>query len=79
MSTETIRTAFDGVQQEPMHGTSLLYTFDDADAPEQNTVQYSETYGNRAIHKDGWWACARVDRIPWDLSPPTMASSNGWP
>jgi arylsulfatase A-like enzyme/uncharacterized membrane protein len=63
----------DGVKQEPMHGTSLVYTFDNADAPEQHTVQCSETYGNRAIYQDGWWACARVDRIPWDLTRETMA------
>ncbi|TLM98524.1 MAG: hypothetical protein FDZ75_02175 [Actinobacteria bacterium] len=29
--------------------------------------------GNRAIYKDGWWACARVDRVPWDFSPPVIA------
>jgi arylsulfatase len=28
--------------------------------------------GSRAIYKDGWWACARLDRIPWDFSPPTI-------
>ena len=63
----------DGIDQEPMDGTSFLYTFDDADAPERHTVQYFETFGNRAIYKDGWWAACRLDRIPWDLSPTTMA------
>ena len=52
----------DGIEQEPMHGTSFVYTFDDADAAERHTVQYFETYGNRAIYQDGWWACARLDR-----------------
>jgi hypothetical protein len=36
-------------------------------------VQYFESMGNRAIYKDGWWACARLDRIPWDFSPATIA------
>ena len=65
-------TTVDGIEQEPMDGTSFLYTFDDKDAEEQHTVQYSESFGNRAIYKDGWWACARVDRIPWDFTPKTL-------
>ena len=63
----------DGTAQKPMEGTSFLYTFEDADAPERHTVQYFEIVGNRAIYKDGWWAACKLDRIPWDLSPPTMA------
>ena len=63
----------DGIEQEPMHGTSFLYTFEDADAAERHTQQYWETYGNRAMYKDGWWACAKLDRIPWDASPGTLA------
>jgi len=63
----------DGIEQEPMHGTSFLYTFEDADAAERHTQQYWETYGNRAMYKDGWWACAKLDRIPWDASPSTLA------
>ena len=63
----------DGIEQKPMEGTSFLYSFDDASAPERHTVQYFEIVGNRAIYKDGWWAACKLDRIPWDLSPPTMA------
>ena len=48
------------------------YTLDDAKAQEQHTVQYFEFAGSRAIYKDGWWACAKLDRIPWDFSPDTM-------
>ncbi len=63
----------DGTDQKPMEGTSFLYTFEDANAPERHTVQYFEIVGNRAIYKDGWWAACKLDRIPWDISPPTMA------
>ena len=63
----------DGTVQKPMEGTSFLYSFEDANAPERHTVQYFEIVGNRAIYKDGWWAACKLDRIPWDLSPPTMA------
>jgi arylsulfatase A-like enzyme/uncharacterized membrane protein len=62
----------DGIGQEPMDGTSFLYTFDDASAPERHTVQYFEMFGGRAIYKDGWWAASRPDRLPWDLSPQTL-------
>ena len=63
----------DGIEQEPMDGTSFVYTFDDASAAERHTVQYSESFGSRAIYKDGWWACARIDRVPWGFSPETLA------
>jgi arylsulfatase A-like enzyme/uncharacterized membrane protein len=62
----------DGIEQEPMDGTSFAYTLDDADAAERHTVQYFENYGSRAIYKDGWWACAKLDKIPWDLTPETL-------
>jgi arylsulfatase len=63
----------DGIEQEPMDGTSFLYTFDDASAEERHTVQYFEIGANRAIYKEGWWAAARLDRLPWDLSPETLS------
>ena len=63
----------DGTVQKPMEGTSFLHTFEDANAAERHTVQYFEAVGNRAIYKDGWWAACKLDRIPWDISPPTMA------
>ena len=62
----------DGIEQEPMDGTSFLYTFDDSTAAERHTVQYFEVLGSRAIYKDGWWACARLDKDPWDLAPETI-------
>ena len=62
----------DGIAQNPLEGTSFLYSFDDANAAERHTVQYFEIYGNRAIYKDGWWAASMLDRIPWDASPPSI-------
>jgi arylsulfatase len=59
--------AVDGIAQMPMHGTSFVYTFDDAKAPSRHTQQYFEIFGNRAMYKDGWIACSRIDRIPWKL------------
>ena len=71
----------DGIEQEPMDGTSFQYTWDDAGAEERHTVQYFEVIGARAIYKDGWWACSRPDRLPWDLSPETLSRwgpGSGW-
>jgi len=62
----------DGIEQEPMDGTSFAYTLGDPKAAEQHTVQYFEMYGSRAIYKDGWWACAKLDKLPWDFSPATL-------
>ncbi len=63
----------DGIQQEPMDGTSFLYTFDDDEAAERHTTQYFEMFGSRAIYKDGWWAASNPTRLPWDVSPATLA------
>ncbi len=62
----------DGIAQEPMDGTSFLFTFDDAAAAERHTVQYFEMFGGRGMYKDGWWAASRPDRLPWDLSMTTL-------
>ena len=48
-----------------MEGTSFVYTFDNASAPERHTVQYFEIFGNRAIYKDGWMASTTPLRLPW--------------
>ena len=63
----------DGIEQEPMDGTSFLFTLDDAKAPERHTSQYFEMFAARAMYKDGWWAASRPDRLPWDVSPQTLA------
>ncbi|MGA9370940.1 MAG: sulfatase-like hydrolase/transferase [Solirubrobacterales bacterium] len=63
----------DGIEQEPMDGTSFLYTLGDAKAEERHTTQYFEMFASRAMYKDGWWAASRPDRLPWDLSPETLA------
>ena len=71
----------DGIPQMPIHGTSFAYTFDDAAAKERHTQQYFEILGNRAMYKDGWIACARLDRVPWRLDPATLARfapGSGW-
>lgn len=54
-----------GVAQRPMDGTSLVYTFDDAMAPDRHRTQYFEILGNRSLVHDGWMASAFRGRLPW--------------
>jgi arylsulfatase A-like enzyme len=61
----TVPTTIDGVEQKPIEGTSLVYTFDDEAAPERHSTQYFEMFGNRAIYKDGWMASTTPLRLPW--------------
>jgi len=65
-------THIDGVEQQPMHGTSFLYSLDDASAAERHTQQYFEVLGNRGMYKDGWWLSWMMPRIPWKLDPETL-------
>jgi arylsulfatase len=55
----------DGVKQQPIDGVSLVYTFDQANAPTQHASQYFELVGNRAMYKDGWIASTTPLRLPW--------------
>jgi arylsulfatase len=55
-----------GVQQQPIEGTSMLYSFDDAAAPERHETQYFEMFGNRGIYHQGWTAVTR-HKTPWLL------------
>ena len=53
-----------GTVQRAFDGTSMVYTFDHANAKETHTTQYFEMFGNRGIYHDGWIAATRHS-IPW--------------
>jgi arylsulfatase len=55
-----------GVQQKPIQGVSMGYSFDDADADERHETQYFEMFGNRGIYHKGWTAVTR-HKTPWLL------------
>ncbi|MGD9162146.1 MAG: hypothetical protein PVG39_27290, partial [Desulfobacteraceae bacterium] len=58
-----------GVSQEPKHGVSMTYTFDNADEKSRRHVQYYEMLGNRGIWADGWKAvCDHVANPTFDFS-----------
>lgn len=56
----TAPATFRGVEQLPIDGTSLVYTFDDPTAASRHNVQYYEMLANVSIYKDGWLA----SRVP---------------
>jgi len=66
-----------GVEQDPIEGKSLVYSFDDAAAKETHTVQYFEMFGNRAIYKDGWYA-RTIHRPAWDKKPLQTLDKDPW-
>jgi arylsulfatase A-like enzyme len=66
-----------GVPQRPMDGTSLVYSFNDAQTPERHTTQYFEMFGNRAIYRDGWLA-RTIHRAPWEAKPRRPLADDIW-
>jgi arylsulfatase A-like enzyme len=70
---------YHGVEQQPMDGVSLMYSFDDADAPNRKKRQYYEMFGNRAIWADGWKAVTlHAKRLPWDLNVVAPFENDEW-
>lgn len=66
-----------GVDQAPMEGTSIAYTFNDAAAAERHTTQYFEMVCNRGIYHDGWSAVTK-HRAPWGPLPPPPPADDVW-
>jgi arylsulfatase A-like enzyme len=52
----TLPQVLNGYKQEPLEGTSLAYTLNDAQAPDKHLIQYYELSGSRSIYKDGFKA-----------------------
>ena len=64
-------TMVNGVQQSPMEGRSMLYTFDERDAAERHDLQYFEMFGNRGLYFKGWSAVTK-HRTPWVMVGGTL-------
>ncbi len=58
-------TSVNGVEQRPMEGVSLGYSFADPQAEIATRTQYFEILGNRALYCDGWIASCFHGRVPW--------------
>ena len=55
-----------GIQQDPIEGISMLYSFNDPEAAERHETQYFEMFGNRGIYHKGWAAVTKHG-TPWIL------------
>ncbi len=70
-------TEVNGVQQKPIEGISMVYSFDDANAPEHRLRQYFEMLGNRAMYNEGWVA-ATFHKLPWGNEVPPPFDQDVW-
>jgi arylsulfatase len=75
----TVPDEYHGVKQQPMDGTSMVYSFNQADAPNRKGRQYYEMFGNRAIWVDGWKAVSlHANRMPWDVNVVLPFDQDKW-
>jgi len=60
----------DGINQNPIEGVSMAYTFDAANAnsPSTRKTQYFEMVSNRGIYHEGWYANTTPPVAPWVLN-----------
>jgi len=66
-----------GIDQDPIEGKSLVYSFDNAGAKETHTTQYFEMFGNRAIYSDGWYA-RTIHRPAWRTKNDQPLAEDPW-
>lgn len=55
----------DGVEQRPLEGVSMVYSFTDEEAPSKRETQYFCNRANYGVYHKGWFAGV-VGKIPWD-------------
>jgi arylsulfatase len=67
----------DGVEQHPIEGVSMRYSFDAADAPDRRTTQYFELFCNRGIYHEGWTAVTRHS-TPWVMAETPPLTDDVW-
>jgi arylsulfatase len=70
-------TIVNSIQQSPMEGTSMLYTFEDAKAYERHETQYFEMLCNRGIYHKGWSAVTRHS-TPFIIEPLLPFDDDVW-
>jgi arylsulfatase len=66
-----------GVQQMPLHGVSMAYSFDDGSAADRHETQYFECFVNRGIYHHGWTAVTRHS-TPWVVEPLPGYDDDTW-
>jgi arylsulfatase len=72
--------SLNGITQKPIEGISMVYSFNDAKAPDRRKSQMFELVSNRGMYQNGWmasslaylpWAATRTgydpDKAKWEL------------
>ena len=54
-----------GVEQQPLDGTSMVYTFDNPESETTKQTQYFEILGSRGVYHEGWFAGVFGPKAPW--------------
>ena len=66
-----------GIEQRPIEGVPMNYSFNDAKAADTRKTQYFEMIGNRAIYHDGWYA-GTIHKAPWEAAPRRPLTEDVW-
>ncbi|MEZ5457804.1 MAG: arylsulfatase [Steroidobacteraceae bacterium] len=66
----------DGVAQQPIDGRSMVYSFDQPDAPSTRRAQYFEVATTLGLYSDGWWAGYRPE--PSEELGPDLQTTAAW-
>lgn len=66
-----------GIEQRPIEGVTMRYSFDNATAPDTRTTQYFEMIGNRGLYSDGWMA-STIHKAPWEGQPRRPLAEDIW-
>ena len=66
-----------GVEQRPLEGVSMAYSFADAGAVDRHTTQYFEMFCNRGVYHEGWTAVTRHS-IPWVATEMPAFADDVW-
>ncbi len=72
--------AVDGIEQKPIEGVSMAYTFNAVNAKAASThkVQYFEMLANRGIYEEGWFANTTPPVAPWLFKPSPDPETYKW-
>jgi arylsulfatase len=70
-------TVVNSIQQAPLEGVSMAYSFDQAKAAERRELQYFEMFCNRGIYHKGWTAVTRHS-TPWVMAPLPPFEDDTW-
>lgn len=71
-------SSVNGIEQMPIHGVSMNYTFDQPDAPSTRKTQYFEVVGVRGIYDDGWVAGTYHNKFSWQASEVPPFEKDKW-